>query len=124
MLSVARVYCFTGCFLSSAAASSVEVKGPPRATHPPGHPRAQMSKSADDKASEAVPKLLNVNVGVLGHVDSGKTSLVKAISTNLSTASLDKHPQSQERGITLDLVSVHSMRFASVRLVPRSIYSP
>jgi selenocysteine-specific elongation factor len=46
---------------------------------------------------------LNVNVGVLGHVDSGKTSLVRALSTALSTASLDKHPQSAERGITLDL---------------------
>ena len=39
----------------------------------------------------------------MGHVDSGKTSLVRALSTHLSTASLDKHPQSQERGITLDL---------------------
>lgn len=46
---------------------------------------------------------LNVNIGVLGHVDSGKTSLVRALSTELSTAALDKHPQSQERGITLDL---------------------
>lgn len=46
---------------------------------------------------------LNINVGVLGHVDSGKTSLVRALSTELSTAALDKHPQSQERGITLDL---------------------
>ena len=47
--------------------------------------------------------LYNVNVGVLGHVDSGKTSLVAALSTTLSTAALDKHPQSKERGITLDL---------------------
>ncbi|KAL4534591.1 hypothetical protein Ndes2526A_g05477 [Nannochloris sp. 'desiccata'] len=47
--------------------------------------------------------LYNVNVGVLGHVDSGKTSLVAALSTTLSTAALDKHPQSRERGITLDL---------------------
>jgi len=46
---------------------------------------------------------VNVNVGVLGHVDSGKTSLVRALSTRLSTAALDKHPQSQQRGITLDL---------------------
>lgn len=37
--------------------------------------------------------MLNINVGILGHVDSGKTSLVKALSTVLSTASLDKHPQ-------------------------------
>ena len=47
--------------------------------------------------------VINVNVGILGHVDSGKTSLVKALSTLLSTAALDKNPQSQERGITLDL---------------------
>ena len=47
--------------------------------------------------------LLNFNVGVLGHVDSGKTSLSKALSTVASTASFDKNPQSKERGITLDL---------------------
>ena len=46
---------------------------------------------------------LNINIGVMGHVDSGKTSLVKTLSTMLSTAALDKHKQSQERGITLDL---------------------
>lgn len=45
----------------------------------------------------------NINVGVLGHVDSGKTSLVAALSDVLSVAALDKHPQSQERGITLDI---------------------
>lgn len=48
-------------------------------------------------------KILNFNVGVLGHVDSGKTSLSKSISTVASTASFDKNPQSKERGITLDL---------------------
>ena len=47
--------------------------------------------------------VMNVNIGVLGHVDSGKTSLVKALSTLLSTAALDKNPQSIARGITLDL---------------------
>lgn len=47
--------------------------------------------------------VLNVNVGVLGHVDSGKTTLVRALSSVLSTAALDKSPQSRERGITLDL---------------------
>jgi len=46
---------------------------------------------------------INVNIGVMGHVDSGKTSLVAALSTELSTASLDKHPESKRRGITLDL---------------------
>lgn len=47
--------------------------------------------------------ILNINVGILGHVDSGKTSLVRSLSTSLSTAALDKNPQSQARGITLDL---------------------
>lgn len=47
--------------------------------------------------------MLNFNVGVLGHVDSGKTSLAKALSTVASTACFDKNPQSKERGITLDL---------------------
>ncbi|KAG1676850.1 hypothetical protein FOA52_010359 [Chlamydomonas sp. UWO 241] len=62
--------------------------------------------SVPDVAAAAAPeqrRLLNVNVGVLGHVDSGKTALVAALSTLLSTAALDKHPQSKERGITLDL---------------------
>ncbi|XP_046345447.1 selenocysteine-specific elongation factor-like isoform X1 [Haliotis rufescens] len=45
----------------------------------------------------------NFNVGVLGHVDSGKTSLSKALSSVASTACFDKNPQSKERGITLDL---------------------
>jgi selenocysteine-specific elongation factor len=50
-----------------------------------------------------MPRILNINIGILGHVDSGKTCLAKSLSTHLSTASLDKLPQSQERGITLDL---------------------
>lgn len=47
--------------------------------------------------------MLNINVGVLGHVDAGKTSLTKILSQTKSTAAFDKNPQSQERGITLDL---------------------
>jgi selenocysteine-specific elongation factor len=56
------------------------------------------------EAKEVNPaRMLNINVGVLGHVDSGKTSLCKALSTVASTAGFDKSPQSQQRGITLDL---------------------
>ncbi|SCA48205.1 selenocysteine-specific elongation factor selB homologue, putative [Plasmodium ovale] len=47
--------------------------------------------------------MINVNIGVLGHVDSGKTSLCRCLSEVLSTCALDKHKQSQERGITIDL---------------------
>lgn len=46
---------------------------------------------------------VNINVGTLGHVDAGKTSIAKALSRVASTAAFDKNPQSQERGITLDL---------------------
>ena len=44
-------------------------------------------------------EVINVNVGILGHVDSGKTSLVKTLSTLLSTAALDKSKQSRQRGL-------------------------
>lgn len=47
--------------------------------------------------------IINLNVGLLGHVDSGKTSLAKVLSSISSTAAFDKNPQSKERGITLDL---------------------
>ncbi|SPJ08191.1 selenocysteine-specific elongation factor selB homologue, putative [Plasmodium sp. DRC-Itaito] len=47
--------------------------------------------------------MININVGVLGHVDSGKTSLCKCLSEVLSTCALDKHKESKERGITIDL---------------------
>ena len=47
--------------------------------------------------------VINFNVGVLGHIDCGKTSLARALSSVASTASFDKNPQSQERGITIDL---------------------
>ncbi|XP_037826139.1 selenocysteine-specific elongation factor [Lucilia sericata] len=47
--------------------------------------------------------IINFNIGLLGHVDSGKTSLAKVLSSISSTAAFDKNPQSKERGITLDL---------------------
>lgn len=61
----------------------------------------ERAMSAEDSSASA--RVVNINIGILGHVDSGKTSLVKALSTSLSTAALDKNPQSQQRGITLDL---------------------
>ena len=47
--------------------------------------------------------LIPVHVGLMGHIDHGKTALARAISDVISTAGLDKHPQSQKRGITIDL---------------------
>ncbi len=51
-----------------------------------------------DKKPPKPEEVINVNVGILGHVDSGKTSLVKTLSTLLSTAALDKSKQSRQRG--------------------------
>lgn len=45
----------------------------------------------------------SVLIGLLGHVDSGKTAIARLISQIISTAGLDAHPQSKERGITIDL---------------------
>jgi len=44
-----------------------------------------------------------VHVVLLGHIDHGKTKLARQLSDVISTAGLDKHPQSKERGITIDL---------------------
>jgi selenocysteine-specific elongation factor len=44
-----------------------------------------------------------VHVGLLGHIDHGKTALARVLSEQVSTAGLDKHPQAKERGITIDL---------------------
>ena len=55
------------------------------------------------ESSEEKGKVLNFNVGVLGHADIGKTSLSKTLSTVASTAAFDQNPQSRQRSITLDL---------------------
>jgi selenocysteine-specific elongation factor len=47
--------------------------------------------------------LVPVHVGLMGHIDHGKTALANALSEKVSTAGLDKHPQAQQRGITIDL---------------------
>ena len=47
--------------------------------------------------------IVNTSVGVMGHVDAGKTALCRALSQVLSTAALDKHPEAKARGITIDL---------------------
>ena len=44
-----------------------------------------------------------IHVGLFGHIDSGKTAVASVLSEVISTAGIDAHPQSQERGITIDL---------------------
>ncbi len=37
-------------------------------------------------------QIKNINVGIMGHVDSGKTSITKILTTIASTNSLDHNP--------------------------------
>lgn len=56
--------------------------------------------SEEASALENVP---NINIGVMGHIDSGKTALSRILTKTASTASLDKNPTSQTQGITIDI---------------------
>jgi selenocysteine-specific elongation factor len=54
----------------------------------------------------AISKIENktsVHIGLFGHIDSGKTAIAARLSEIISTAGIDAHPQSKERGITIDL---------------------
>ncbi len=46
---------------------------------------------------------ISVNVGLFGHIDCGKTAIAEVLSEFVSTAGIDAHPQSKERGITIDM---------------------
>ncbi len=46
---------------------------------------------------------ISVSIGLFGHIDSGKTAVAEALTEIISTAGIDAHPQSKERGITIDL---------------------
>lgn len=48
-------------------------------------------------------KYTPIHIGLLGHIDAGKTAIARCLSEVVSTAGLDKHPQSKKRGITIDL---------------------
>ncbi|MBW9222122.1 selenocysteine-specific translation elongation factor [Methanothermococcus sp. SCGC AD-155-C09] len=45
----------------------------------------------------------NINLGIFGHIDHGKTSLARVLTEVASTSSLDKLPESKKRGITIDI---------------------
>ncbi|TXT54786.1 MAG: hypothetical protein BAJATHORv1_50037 [Candidatus Thorarchaeota archaeon] len=46
---------------------------------------------------------IHIHIGLVGHIDHGKTELARALSEKVFTAGLDRHPQAQRRGITIDL---------------------
>ena len=50
-----------------------------------------------------IEKKVPIHLGLYGHIDSGKTAVASVLSEIISTAGIDAHPQSKERGITIDL---------------------
>jgi len=50
-----------------------------------------------------ISNLIPIHIGLFGHIDSGKTAIAAVLSEIISTAGIDAHPQSKERGITIDL---------------------
>ncbi|MFW9969656.1 MAG: GTP-binding protein [Candidatus Odinarchaeota archaeon] len=50
-----------------------------------------------------IEKKIPIHIGLFGHIDSGKTKIASVLSQIVSTAGIDAHPQSKERGITIDL---------------------
>jgi selenocysteine-specific elongation factor len=50
-----------------------------------------------------IEKKIPFHIGLFGHIDCGKTEIAKVLSEIISTAGIDAHPQSKERGITIDL---------------------
>lgn len=50
-----------------------------------------------------IEKKIPIHFGLFGHIDSGKTKIAEVLSEIISTAGIDAHPQSKERGITIDL---------------------
>ncbi|ENN95598.1 selenocysteine-specific translation elongation factor [Methanocaldococcus villosus KIN24-T80] len=47
--------------------------------------------------------MININIGLFGHIDHGKTELAKKLTEIPSTSALDKPKESKIRGITVDL---------------------
>ncbi|MFO8020346.1 MAG: GTP-binding protein [Promethearchaeia archaeon] len=50
-----------------------------------------------------IEEKIPINFGLFGHIDSGKTAVASVLSEIISTAGIDAHPQSKERGITIDI---------------------
>jgi selenocysteine-specific elongation factor len=57
----------------------------------------------EDGLGSELESLIPVHVGLFGHVDHGKTELARALSEKVSTAGLDRHPESKRRQMTIDI---------------------
>jgi len=61
---------------------------------------------------------ISIHVALVGHIDHGKTKLSETLTELVSTAGLDKHPQSKEKGITIDIgFSFFNLKEYSITLV-------
>ena len=63
----------------------------------------------------------HVNIGTIGHVDHGKTTLTAAISTCLSQGQksyedIDNAPEEKERGITINTQLTLSTKLTNVTM--------
>ena len=74
----------------------------------------------------------HVNIGTIGHVDHGKTTLTAAITMVLASkglsekrdfASIDNAPEEKERGITINTAHVEYSTWAVLMVIPRSFSS-
>ena len=61
------------------------------------------ARSVLKHAPETPARGSTVHIGLFGHVDHGKTQLARCLTEKPSTAALDKHPQAQERGMSIDM---------------------
>ena len=77
---------------------------------------------AKEKFNRSKP---HVNIGTIGHVDHGKTTLTAAITKVLSEkgyakfedyADIDKAPEERERGITINTAHTWSTRRTTVTM--------
>lgn len=81
-------------WVTSTRAKQVCVRTPP-----PTRPRGCLAK----RPPPGPPRLTRSRAPRLGTLETHERTTAKALSQIASTASFDKNPQSQERGITLDL---------------------
>lgn len=93
-------------YINNAKELVEEERGSPSEVKPSKEPEKPTKTSSSKFSSEKAKKLKELmkqqaecNIGLVGHVDHGKTTLVKALSGEWT----DRHSEEQERGISIKL---------------------